>query len=213
MPQSLREQVGRAVLCAPKKRGGCPAGSGGGPALPSVTDPLPHSLLSDAARREPSCQRLSCAQGCIKLALVRAGAGVQEVSPFLSDDQSNPAGLAAGSRWSFLGRRGNDHRIREPKVLASRRDARTARAQVIPAHCQARPNTGRQGLWHPFWVRGRVCVYPVVGPLHPSRPPATGCQPCRVGFGKRARNQSLPHGSQELDAALSFARFVLPGLF
>ena len=51
-------------------------------------------------------------------------------------------------------------------------------------------------------------VYPVVGPLPPGRPPATGCQPCRVGFRKRDRNPSLSHGSQELDAALAF--FQLP---
>jgi hypothetical protein len=75
--------------------------------------------------------------------LVRAGAGVREVSAILSGNQSNPAGLAAGSRWSLRGRRGNDHRTREPKVLASRRDARTAHAQPktspFPRKTEARP--------------------------------------------------------------------------
>jgi hypothetical protein len=42
--------------------------------------------------------RSSLPQGCIKLGLVRAGAGVCDISQFLSGDQSNPAGLEDGSR-------------------------------------------------------------------------------------------------------------------
>ena len=34
-------------------------------------------------------------QGCIKLGLVHAGAGLREVFPLLSADQSNPAGLVS----------------------------------------------------------------------------------------------------------------------
>jgi hypothetical protein len=71
------------------------------------------------AWRHYSCQtskehremaRPSSTQGCIKLGSVRVGAGVREVVLLLSGDQSNPPGLAAGSRWSFRGRRGNAHR-------------------------------------------------------------------------------------------------------
>jgi hypothetical protein len=36
-------------------------------------------------------------QVCIKRGLARAGAGVHEDSPFLSGDQSNPAGLVTES--------------------------------------------------------------------------------------------------------------------
>jgi hypothetical protein len=42
-------------------------------------------------------------QGCIKLGLVHAGAGLREVFPLVSADTSNPAGLVAGSRGSFRG--------------------------------------------------------------------------------------------------------------
>jgi hypothetical protein len=35
-------------------------------------------------------------QGCLKLRLVHAGAGLREVFPLLFADQSNPAGLVAG---------------------------------------------------------------------------------------------------------------------
>ena len=72
-------------------------------------------------------------QGCIKLGLVRAGAGVREVSPFLSGAQSNPAGLAAGSRWSFRGRRGNDHRIREAMMFAQAEGWLKSVASAVPA--------------------------------------------------------------------------------
>jgi len=54
--------------------------------------------------------------------------------------------LVAGSRWSFRGRRGNDHRTREPEILASRRDARTASAQAKPVHFRVRPKTAWQRL-------------------------------------------------------------------
>jgi len=50
--------------------------------------------------------RPAAGQGCIKLGLVGAGAGVREVFPFFAGAQANPAGLAAGSRWSFRGRGG-----------------------------------------------------------------------------------------------------------
>ena len=53
-------------------------------------------------------------------------------------DQSNPAGLVAGSRGSFRGSRGNDPRTRGLEVLASWRDARTARLHVKPAPIRVR---------------------------------------------------------------------------
>ncbi len=94
---------------------------------------------------KPDVQSFSSPQGCIKLGLVRVGAGFREVSPFLSGSSSNPAGLAAGSRWSFWGRRGNDHRTREPKSPASRKDARPAWAQVKSAHFHGRPKPAGKG--------------------------------------------------------------------
>ena len=48
--------------------------------FPCSKDEMTHSLVS---------------QGCIKLGLVRVGAGVREVSPFLSGGPSNPAGLVS----------------------------------------------------------------------------------------------------------------------
>ena len=88
-----------------------------------------------------------------------------------------PGGVADGSRWSFRGRRG-----KRPPDTGTREDC-------IPEGCQNRAcvskvslfpsttNDRRPELWHPFWVQGQGCVCPVVGPLHPSRPPATICQP------------------------------------
>lgn len=60
-------------------------------------------------------------QGCIKLGLVRAGAGVREVVPPLPSDHSNPAGLAAGGRF---GDAGETTTGRKPEILASWSDAR-----------------------------------------------------------------------------------------
>jgi hypothetical protein len=88
----------------------------------------------------------------------------------------------------------------------SQGDARTARARVKPAHFPRTLKTGWQWFWHPFWVQGLGCVCPVVGPLRPGRPPATGYQPCRVGFRKQDRNPYRSHGSQELDAPLLLAQ-------
>jgi hypothetical protein len=48
------------------------------------------------------------------------GAGVHEVSPFFSGDQSNPAGLAAGSRWSARGK-GADHRKNADKTSCTQK--------------------------------------------------------------------------------------------
>ena len=42
---------------------------------------------------ESWCVKWVLRQGCIKLGLVRTDAGVREVFPFHSGDQSNPAGL------------------------------------------------------------------------------------------------------------------------
>ena len=63
-------------------------------------------------------------QGCIKLGPVRAGVGVREVILALSGDQSNPPGLAAGSRWSFWDRGGNDHRKAASQGRVPRKGAR-----------------------------------------------------------------------------------------
>jgi hypothetical protein len=67
---------------------------------------------------------LRSTQGCIKLGSVRAGAGVREVVLLLSVDQSNPPRLAACSRWSFRGGRGNDHRKAPSQGRAPRKGAR-----------------------------------------------------------------------------------------
>jgi hypothetical protein len=92
-------------------------------------------------------------QGCIKLGPVHAGAGLREVFRLVSADQSNPAGLVAGSRGSFQGSRGNDPRTGRLDILASWRDARTARFLVESAPVRARSKTGWQQFWHPFWVQ------------------------------------------------------------
>src|ERR1035437_5989100 len=80
-------------------------------------------------------------------------ASLREVFPLVSADQSNPAGLAAGSRGSFRGSRGNDPRTRGLEILASWRDARTARLLVKSAPVRVRSKTGWQQFWHPFWVQ------------------------------------------------------------
>jgi len=90
--------------------------------------------------------------GGIKLGLVHAGAGLREVFPLVSADQSNPAGLGAGSRGSFRRRRGKDPRTRGLEILASGRDARTARVHVKSATLRVSSKTGWQQFWHPFWV-------------------------------------------------------------
>ena len=120
--------------------------------------------------------------GCIKLRLVHAGVGLRQVFLLLSGDQSNPAGLAAGSRGSFQGSRGNDPRTRGLEILASWRDARTARSLVKPGPVRVRSKTGWQQLWHPFWVQETTCAFTRWSA--PSPWPTTGCQPCRVGFRK-----------------------------
>ena len=51
-PQSLREGVGRAVLCTPKRRLGCTAACRGLPALPAVTDPLRCGTNASGVRAE-----------------------------------------------------------------------------------------------------------------------------------------------------------------
>jgi hypothetical protein len=73
-------------------------------------------------------------------------------SPFLSGAQANPAGLAAGSRWSFRGRGRNDHRTREPKAIC------------IPEGCQNRASAGKTSLF-PRKTKDRLATVlaPVLG--------------------------------------------------
>jgi hypothetical protein len=97
---------------------------------------------------------------------VYPGAGLRQVFPLLSAAQSNPPGLAAGSRGSFRGSRGNDPRTRGLEILASWRDARTARWLVKAAPCPGKvENRLAAVLASLLGAGGFVRVYPVVGPL------------------------------------------------
>ena len=122
-------------------------------------------LVGDLPPTPPHCKPLSppstALQGGIKLGLVHAGAGLREVLPLLSADQSNPAGLTAGSRGSFRGSRGNDPRTRGREILASRRD------------CVTQPSVGPPG-----YKRGGG---PTLGKPRRRPPnPESGCIPSRL---------------------------------
>jgi len=128
------------------------------PPLPGPHPTLLPPLLGRSLQTPEELSRLQKpfvpgGQGCIKLGLAHAGAGLREVFPLNSADQSNPAGLVAGSRGSFRGSRGNDPRTRGLEILASWRDARTARLLVKSAPVRVRSKRGWQQFWHPFWVQ------------------------------------------------------------
>jgi hypothetical protein len=124
-----------------------------------------------------------------------------------SFSETNPAGLAAGSRWSarvkWADHRVNAHTAPHPEwvpeplpscirsCLAMGWYYLRSRGSGIPSGCKY--------LW---------LAYPVVvSPAAQKRPPATGCQPCRVGLVIRKEwgnflNARAGTHQCELDAAL-----------
>ena len=103
-------------------------------------------------------------QGCIKLGSVRVGAGVREVVLLLSGDQSNPPGLAAGSRWSFRGRRGNAHRKAASQGRAPRKGVRPGSNELHSGP----PAEVQKPVWHACRGAGHLLRrYPEVAAPQP----------------------------------------------
>ena len=94
----------------------------------------------------------------------------------------HPAGLTAGSRWSARVK-GADHRVNAHKAL---------HPEWVPEPSPACLGSSLEMGW--FYLRTRGSGFPpgckhlclacpvVVSPAAPKRPPATGCQPYRVGL-------------------------------
>ena len=100
-PQAATRQSSRLAGCeCPHQRLLVPT------IAPSCSPLLRGSTLSSGKTYAGGNAGASClpkAHVCIKLGLARASVGAREVFPCLSAGQSNPAGLAEGSRWSFRG--------------------------------------------------------------------------------------------------------------
>ena len=109
-------------------------------------------------------------------------------------DQSNPAGLAAGSRWAFMGIRGNDRRTREPKLLASRRDASKTNA----FQGESEDKLIRISDWHSWLIREICLKHPAAaqprGKSHRQRSTNSSTRESRVPASMSAHTTSAgPH--------------------
>ena len=136
----------------------------------------------------------------------------------------------AGGRFGAAGKRPPDTWARDSCILEGCQN-RTFACKTSP--CPGKIENRLATALAPFLgAGGFVRVYPVVGPLPPGRPPATGCHPCRMdlkslmqpcgrasvpaspdsagfasGLGSRGRSPSLAWVSSAGGSAYGFSRF------